>query len=315
MNKKLLAFILFLSIGINIVLVCIYFSNERHFQKSLENEELYKKYPYLSKRILQEFPQDILINFLDLRKEIRNEVAPYGNSFGIYFEYLPTGTSIGVNEKQEFHAASLFKVPVIMAYYKQRERMHMTNDPVLEIKEEHLDNEFGTLYQKGAGHKIKMSEAIRLSLEESDNTAAKMIASGVQEADFNEVYNGVDIDLLADQNGAILTPKNYSSILKALYFSAVLEKESSSAILNYLANSKFNDKLVAGIPPDITVSHKIGDFIDKETGEKAYMDCGIVYLPRRPYLLCMVSETNEDIARQRMSNLSRTIYNYISKVE
>ncbi|MBP7007110.1 MAG: serine hydrolase, partial [Candidatus Pacebacteria bacterium] len=121
--------------------------------------------------------------------------------------------------------------------------------------------------------------------------------------------------LLADHNGAILTPKNYSSILKALYFSAVLGKESSSEILSYLANSKFNDKLVAGIPPDITVAHKIGDFIDKETGEKAYMDCGIVYLPRRPYVLCMVSEGDEIIARQRMSNLSKKIYEYISKVE
>ncbi|MBP9716736.1 MAG: serine hydrolase [Candidatus Levybacteria bacterium] len=315
MNKKLLAFILFLSIGVNLALVCLYFTTEKHFQKNIEFEKLQEKYPLLSKRVLQELPVDILINFLDLRSELRADVAPYGDSFGFYFEYLPTGTSLGVNEKQEFHAASLFKVPVIMAYYKQRERMHMTNDPEMEIKEEHLDNEFGTLYQKGAGHKIKMSEAIRLSLEESDNTAAKMIASGVQEADFNEVYNGVDIDLLADHNGAILTPKNYSSILKALYFSAVLGKESSSEILSYLANSKFNDKLVAGIPPDITVAHKIGDFIDKETGEKAYMDCGIVYLPRRPYVLCMVSEGDEIIARQRMSNLSKKIYEYISKVE
>ncbi len=315
MNKKLLAFILFLSVGVNLVLVCVYFTTEKHFNKNIEYEKLQEKYPHLSRRILQEYPVDILINFLDLRTRLRSEVEPYGDSFGFYFEYLPTGTSIGVNEKTEFHAASLFKVPVVMAYYRQRERLDMDSDPEIEIKEEYLDNEFGTLYRKGAGHKIKMSEAVRLALEESDNTAAKLIASNVQELDFNDVYGGVDIELLTDEDGAIMTAKNYSSVLKSLYFSAVLEKDSSEEILNYLSNSKFNNKLVAGVDPDITVAHKIGDFIDKETGAKAYMDCGVVYYPRRPYLLCMVSRTDEETAKSRMSYVSKIIFDYISDVD
>lgn len=310
-KEKIWIGLFLISLLLNTVVLFTFFSNRGVIEANNNNNDQINKYPLLSKRILQEYPIDILINFLDLRRDLRKEVEPYGNSFGFYFEYLPTGISIGVNEKAEFHAASLFKVPVVMAYYKQKERLQMKNDPEVELKAEHLDNEFGTLYKKGAGHKIKLSEAVRLSLEESDNTAAKLLASNVQELDFDEVYGGVDIDLITDENGAILTSKNYSSILKALYFSAVLVKESSSEILDYLTKSKFNDKLVAGVDPDVTVAHKIGYFIDKKTGEQAYMDCGIVYVPRRPYLLCMVSESDEATAKDRMSSLSKTIYDYV----
>lgn len=316
LNKGKIWIGLFLiSLIFNVLVLFTFFSNREVIEANNNINDQIKKYPLLSKRILHEFPQDILINFLDLRNELRNEVAPYGDQFGFYFEYLPTGTSIGVNEKVEFHAASLFKVPVVMAYYKQKERLQMTSDPEVEVKEEYLDSGFGTLYKKGAGHKIKMSEAVRLSLEESDNTAAKLIASNVQEIDFDEVYSGVDIDLLTDEDGAIMTAKNYSSILKALYFSAVLEKEHSSEILDYLTKSKFDDKLVAGVTPGTVVSHKIGDFIDQDTGEKAYMDCGIVYVPRRPYLLCMVSKGDEETGRVRMSQVSKIIYDYVASAD
>ncbi len=314
-KEKIWLGLFLLSVVLNIAVIFTFLSNRRVIDAANNLNDQVGKYPLLSKRILQEFPQDILINFLDLRKELRSQVAPYGKDFGFYFEYLPTGTSIGVNEKEEFHAASLFKVPVVMAYYKQRERLQMTNDPEVEIKEEHLDNEFGTLYRKGVGHKIKLSEAVKLALEDSDNTAARLVATNVKETDFNEVYSGIDIDLMSDEDGAIMTAKNYSSILKALYFSAVLGKDSSSEILDYLTKSEFNDKLAAGVPPGVPVAHKIGDFVDKETGDKAYMDCGIVYIPRRPYLLCMVSMTDEATASQRMSNLSKKVYDYVSKIE
>lgn len=316
MNKKTcFAAIVLVSFVTNIFLIGLYFSTKAHFEKNVEFENLQEKYPNLSKRVLQEYPIDILINFLDLRTQLRSEVAPYGNTFGFYFEYLPTGTTIGVNEKSEFHAASLFKVPVVMAYYRLKERLQIKNDPEIEIREEHIDNDFGTLYQKGVGHKIKMSEVIRLALEESDNTAARVVATNVQEADFNAVYSGIDIELQTDEDGAIMTAKNYSSILKALYFSAVLNKDSSNEILEYLSKSEFNDKLTAGVDPSIKVAHKIGDFVDIETGQKAYMDCGIVYYPRRPYLLCMVSRTDEETASVRMENLSEVVYKYISSIK
>ena len=314
-HKKLLLVFFLISILVNIALIINFIQNKPSLAQQNHFEQLQKKYPLLSKRILRDFPQDVLINFLDLRTTLHAQVTPYGDKFSFYFEYLPTGTSIGINDRDEFHAASLFKVPVVMAYYHQRESLGITGDLLAEVKQEDLDSEFGNLWKKGAGYKIKFSQAVRLALEESDNTAAKLIARNISEEDFTPVYEGIDIDLTTDSQGALLTAKNYTSVLKALYFSAVLNKDDSQEILDLLTKSKFNDKLVAGVDSNVPVAHKIGDFIDQQTNNHAYMDCGIVYLPRRPYILCMLSMSDNETAKQRMQMVSKTIYDYVSSVK
>lgn len=307
-----------LSIVVNIILIGI-FVKSNYFQKQTVSEvninnpqTLYSRYPLLSKRVLLEFKQDILINFLGLRKEMNDQLSPYGDTFGVYFEYLPTGSSINVNGSLEFNAASLFKLPVVMAYVRSQERLGLTNDPEVTIQPSQIDKEFGDLWKKGAGYKIKMSDAIRLALENSDNTAAKVIADNVTDDDFAQVYQNLDISLQTDNKGAILTAKNYTSVLKALYFSSVLDRGDSEKILELLTKTKFSDKLVSGVPFGIKVAHKIGNFIDTKDKMEAFTDCGIVYIPKRPYALCMVSKTDANIARERMQLLSKTIYDFVS---
>lgn len=310
-KKKVFLPYLAVSIILNVIALSIIFGHIDEVKAVDDFQRAEQRYPLLSKRILQEFPQDILINFLALRTTLKQEVAPYGESFGFYFEYLPTGTSIGVNEKIDFHAASLFKVPVVMAYYHGTERTGSKNDPTITLTQDMLDGEFGELWKKGAGHKLKASEAIELALTESDNTAAKAIVPYVTEQDFQSVYDALDIELRADHEGALVSAKSYASILKALYFSSVLNKESSEEILDLLSKTKFPDKLVAGVPNDVIVAHKIGNFEDNN-GNEGFRDCGVVYVPRRPYMLCMFSVGDEQTARDRMQQVSKTIYDYVS---
>lgn len=271
-------------------------------------------YPHISVRALRENPNDLLLNFLPLRNNLRTEIAPWGDSFGMYFEYLPTGTSVNINGNNEFYAASLFKTPVVMALYHTRERLGKNDDPVVALKPENLDEKFGNLWKKGAGYKIKQSELVKLALEESDNTAIKSLFPFIGSVDFEDVYQGLDINLDTNSKGAILSAKSYSSIFKALYFAAVISVDHSELILNHLSKTIFPDKLVAGVPSGIEVAHKIGNFIDSD-GNEAFTDCGIVYKPKRPYLLCMVSRTDEQTARVRMQDISKMIYDYLSSVE
>ena len=306
MAKLLLLILLVISIAVNVY----FFAHPRinnDSKNSFAEEE--KKYPLLSKRILQDFPQDLLINFLPLRSKLKDITKDYKDTLALYFEYLPTGTSIGINEKEEFFAASLFKLPVVMAYLHQKERLKKEDDPVVTIAPNQLDDRFGDLWTKGAGYKIGLGEAVKLALTQSDNTAARLLGPFIDEKDFSEIYEGLDIDLRLSDKGAVLTTKNYSSILKALYFSAVLSKEHSQQILEYLNESKFDDKLAVGIPKDIAFAHKIG-----VVNDESFMDCGIVYPKRRTYLLCVVSKSSEEIARNRMSLISKTVYDYLINV-
>jgi beta-lactamase class A len=267
-----------------------------------------QNYPLLSRRIaISTFYNDIINNFVPLRKQLQDVVSGYNGDFAFYFEYLPTGTSIGIGEDDEFTAASLLKVPVVMAYYHKREVEQMTDDPEVIIREEQLSDKFGDLYKRGAGAKIRLSEAVKFALQQSDNTASFILADNISEDDFKFVYDGLDIEFVVWGDSPVITAQQYNSVLKSLYFSSILNKDDSHEILELLTKTRFKEMLPAPIPPDIKVAHKIG-LID----EQIYQDCGIVYVPKRPYSLCMISKSDRPVAQERMRTVSKAVYDYVS---
>lgn len=314
MKKVVLLLIFIVSVTLNIFLFVILFSGKEQENTPVILKGQNNKYPYLSQKILQDYDKDLLINFVPLRATLRDLTEKeYGNDFSFYFEYLPTGSSIGVNEKIEFYSASLLKVPLAMAYFHHREKNNIANDSYITIKEENLNKKFGDLWKMGVGSKILLSDIVKIMLVESDNTAASILEKQINLDDRQYILNGLDLLIkIEDNNKASVSSKAYSSILKALFFSSLLKKDDSQYILNLLTKTKFNDKLPAGVPSNIPVAHKIGVYENLDV--PVYSDCGIIYVPKRQYILCMASRSDEKVAAERMKTVSKIIYNYISTV-
>jgi len=289
-------------------------------QSKNEEEILTKKRSellYLSPRIFLEDQNDILLRFVDLRANLQEYVKKNSaNNLGMYFEYLPSGVSIGINEKEEYILASLLKVPLVMAVYKQVEEGKLNLGEEVKVEAKHIDSTFGNLWRKGAGYSLTLREAIRLTLQESDNTAKNALFDIVPPGSIEDVFDNLDIPKIRVGEFAAATPKNYSSILRSLYLSSYLGESSSNDILQILTETIFNDKLPAGVPEDIKIAHKIGVYDLPNTTtpilESVYTDCGIVYVPKRPYILCMMTRSPEDTAKKYMSEISQMIYKYVS---
>lgn len=292
-----------------------------HLSQS-SNEDLY---PLLSKRIFTNNQNDILINFTDIRSSIRNYIRQQKTSIGLYFEYLPTGLSIGVNDTVQFYRASLVKLPVVMQAYKLVEQGRIDKTEKLNITEHDIDKTYGDLWKQNRTE-ISFEEAVKLSLTISDNTAFRVInhrvdqevsdAGGEVESAIADVYRYLDIPLNNDAASLLISPKNYSSILKSLYFSAYLSYQSSSELLDILSKSEYTNWLPAPIPDDIVVAHKTGvsDLSSDAVSHQllVYTDCGIVYYPDRPYLLCiMVNSDDNEESLKHIRALSLMIYDFI----
>ena len=273
-------------------------------------------YPYLSKRIFVENQNDTLINFVPLREAMRDYVDKIPDSISVYFEYLPSGVSIGINEKDEFVQASLIKVPVAMAIYKEITKGRINENQILTVQKEHIDSLYGNLWKKGVGTKITVKEAISLMLTNSDNTANRLLSAQLPEGALDDVYNSLDIPTKFDEQKIfpIISAKNYTSIFRSLYLSAYINREYSNNILRFLTQSVFDDKLVAGVSDKIEVAHKIGVFKVSNSKKIVYSDCGIIYFPRRPYMLCVMFNGNEENARTSIKQLSKMVYGYIEKI-
>lgn len=268
----------------------------------------------VSKRVFIDNPNDILINFVPLREDLQNLLKQNDDTVSLYFEYLPSGTSIGINERNEIRLASLSKIPTAMAIYSKIEKGKLSKDDTITLDDKHIDATFGTLYKKGAGSEATLGEIMEHAITESDNTAQNVLLSLLTPEEINSVFEYLDIPFKSENNYPIISAKNYSSILRSLYLSSFVGYESSQEILNLMTQSIYTDKIPAGVPKDIPVAHKIGVFeTEEQSQESTFSDCGIVYVPKRPYILCIMTRGTDEFTQNTMRAISKTIYDYVSK--
>ena len=104
----------------------------------------------------------------------------------------------------------------------------------------------------------------------------------------------------------------YSRFFRILYNSSYLNNENSNKALEILSRVDFKSGLVAGTPANITVAHKFGE---RENGdEKQLHDCGIVYHPENPYLICIMTRGKDfDKLSEVIAELSKITYEEVSK--
>lgn len=290
----------------------LFLFNSEPVQKSYD---LTQKYPYLSKRIFAGNTNDVLINFTDLRTQLRTYAATLEPKTGIYFEYLPSGTSIGINEKEAFYPASLLKLPIVIAIYRKIQNGEIKKSDVITLQKEHIDKDSGSLWKKGPGSQITVENAIKYIFYESDNTAKSALLSLLNEEEVEFVFDSVDIGADALTKDTLISPKNMASIFRSLYLSSYLSEQNSNEILELLAYSPYSDRIRAGIPTSIPLAHKYGLATTKGNEIPHFSDCVIVYVPKRPYIMCVMIESDKTQSNIIMKKLAEMTYTYVSKTK
>lgn len=268
------------------------------------------KYPLLAKRLFLEDPNDVIINFSNLREQFNTYMNQNNLKGGLYFEYLPTGTSVRISGDDEQVAASLMKLPVVMELYKAAELGRLNLDTTIALKQEWLDPAFGDLYKQGVGYKLTLREAAKLALTKSDNTAIAAILDNTKNILKTEenVISSLDVAFVRDDKLLLsISARSYASFLKCLYFSCYLTKDNSSQILNYMAESDNNNRLRSTIPNNIKIAHKIGNY-----SNTTQSDCGIVYVEKRNYVLCAMLQVSDSAeGNKHIADISKMAYDYV----
>ena len=151
---------------------------------------------------------------------------------------------------------------------------------------------------------------------QSDNTATNLLLFAISPQSIADVFQSLDFPSISENEAqTYVSVKNYSSIFRSLYLSSYLSRQSSNEILNILTQTIFNDKIAALPTKDIKVAHKIGVLNSVNSNETIYTDCGIVYVPNRPYILCVFAKESEEKAGEHMRFISNLAYSYMIAVK
>lgn len=328
MSTELKRVVLILSGVIGVALIInIFVSSSLHWQKRAQfkssSAQDASEYALLNKTKVFDLGKHYIIDFSGLRKRLELVLAGYPRAKAyVYFHYLNNGSWVGINEREQFVAASLVKVPLAMATLRAVEQGRFSLDQKYTVTVDDLDENFGVLYKTALNKEFTIAQLLEYLLRDSDNTARNALATIFYKAGVEnplaDVYQELGWELIppivagsvqAELNYGKITTKVLANMFLALYNATYLNLEHSQLVLNHLANTQFDAMIVRGVDDaDIVVSHKVG----MAAGDETYSDCGIVYVPDRHYALCLgVAGLSEPIADGLMAAVSRETYRFV----
>ncbi len=237
---------------------------------------------------------------------------------GVYFRDLNNGPSFGINNDKKFSPASLFKVPLMIAYFKLAESDPKILGKKLTYTGRSDDNALEYYRPSQAiqpGKAYTIDELIYRMIVYSDNNAKDILLSEVDTHLLAQVHLDLGVEIPSGGTPEdFISAQAYSSFFRVLFNASYLSREMSEKALRYLSEADFKLGLVAGAPPGIPVAHKFGEHrLKTNAAIKELHDCGIVYYPANPYLLCVMAKGRsfEDIGNV-IRDISRIVFNEIN---
>lgn len=210
----------------------------------------------------------------------------------IYFRDLNNGPWFGINEKDNFSPSSLLKLPVMIAYYREAEEnpsLLLTKIKYDSVPQGLLPQNFETEIPLQIGKEYTVKELIERMIVGSDNAAYLVLVNNIDESDIDKVTLDLGIPTVTeDTPNDFMNVKDYATLFRVLFNASYINKKYSEEALALLSKSEFNQGLTASLPKNALVAHKFGerDFVN---GTKQLHDCGIVYYPKHPYLICVMT--------------------------
>ncbi len=326
-NKKIFTnlFLIIISVALGVTVGIIY---ERDIlEKKLgiihpirENNPSYK---FINPLLAYIIPSADADNQLSLfRSKIENFINTEKNNnkvsnASMFFYDLNRGHWIGVNEKDKYNPASMLKVVVMVAYFKEAELdPNILNKSLVytkEIDDSISKNSLNSQSNLVINKSYVIEDLINKMIIDSDNGAAKLLLNNINKVSLDSIYNALNIENPENTDNFTISPRKYSLFFRILYSSTYLTREYSEKALKIISEAKFSGGIANGLPQNLIVSHKFGVYINEQK-ELELHDCGIVYYPNNPYFLCIMTQ-GQDISNLKnvIKNISSLTYdNYIN---
>lgn len=241
-------------------------------------------------------PSPVLEEIEKLTKDLRG-------TYGVYIYRFSDGNEYGLYEDKVFPAASLIKLPVILALYQQAEKGEINLESKYALVDQDKVSGAGILQGKPAGTICTYRQLAEYMGQYSDNTAfrvtRKILGDEVIEGAIKNL--GMSVTSLKENKTA---PEEIGLFFKKLYQGELVSGKYREEILKFLTDTGFEDRIPAGVPKDVRVAHKIG------AGLGSFSDAGIVFT-ERPFILVIMSKAaRESEAVEVLPKITEAIWGF-----
>jgi len=234
-------------------------------------------------------------------------IKGYNGEYGIYYIDLKTGTGFGINEMEEYFAASTVKIPINLYLYKTIEDGEINPNSTMKYIEEDYELGTGRIQGEPFGKEYSIKELSRLSIIYSDNIAANMLIRLIGRYNFKDYMRDIGGNVVVYKENTSC-PRDMAIYMREVYMFYMRNPDLGRQLINCFENTVYNDRIPKLIPENVRVAHKIGNWPPLE-----YHDVGIVFCDR-PYVISIMTKDNKDYeeACYAIANISKKVYDFIS---
>jgi len=230
-------------------------------------------------------------------RQILQRISSFRGETGLVVKDLQTGWTFLHNDEARFPAASLIKIPIMVASFKAVEDGRLDLQEKYVLRRPDRVGGSGLLRRMRNGRTFTYGELIDYMVTHSDNIATNVIIKRLgldyirnvlKELDLKDtVLNRLMMDFRAREEGL----ENYTSaremtwLLEMIYHRRCLNAWISDKCLDVLKRQRINDRLPRFLPREAMVAHKTGQ--EREVCH----DAGIVFSPHGDYIITVLVRT------------------------
>lgn len=231
--------------------------------------------------------------------ELGKMAEKYPGRVSIYIKDLKSGRTWMHHPDDLFPAASLIKVPVMIAtFYKIRDGQ-LGLDERMTITRRNRVGGSGSLKWRPDGTKLTLRELLVHMINESDNTATKMVLDRLginyvqqQFPRMGLLYTGIYEEGMSIKGGRVMhenytTAREMASLMDKIYMGQAVDRVSSEVMLEILKKPKaVASRLAKGMPVGWEIAHKTGLL------RQACHDSAIFLTPHGDYAVTVLTGQN-----------------------
>lgn len=250
-----------------------------------------------------------------IKKSVEKIIKQKTNQhISVYYRDLLGGPWYGYHEDEQFAPQSLFKLPVSIAVMKVSE-----SDPDFFQKKvaynEKIESNIIPEKSLQLGQQYSVEDLLFRTLVYSDNISYNLLVDQIETDLLRKIHDDLSIPYPDSATPVdFISVKQYSSLFRILYNSSYLNRENSEYLLSLLSKAEYSEGLVTDLPTDLLIAHKYGVRNIQGEYEKQLHDCGIIYHPKHPYLLCVMTKGNDGLELTKtIQEISKEVFEQIER--
>jgi beta-lactamase class A len=255
------------------------------------------------------------VDFISLQKETEALIADFDGIYSVYVYDLKREQGFDINGAKEKAPASISKLPYAILTLHEIEQGNMTLEDTYPISSRSKAYSSDLMYYFANGKEVTLDEYMSYLIRESDNTAMmhlEAIHGGL--ANFNEQtasrFGITELNRQPHRTNASAV----GDMLTKIYRQEYLQKEQNDVLINYMktTDDKYSDRIVAGVPSEVEVAHKIGN--DVYSTGLIYNDAGIVYGEVTDFVIVVLGDhvSSTSVGGREIAEITKLIYNSLN---